>query len=56
MEHEEIDLLTYVFEDDAEAIRSINEYITHAALKALIENGIFPTAKFLEKYSEVGAK
>jgi hypothetical protein len=52
MEHDEIDYLTHIFEDDAEALLSINKYLTHAALKVLIENGIFPTSKFVAKYSE----
>jgi hypothetical protein len=56
MEYDEIDYLTHLFEDDAEALRSIHKYITQAALKILIENGIFPTAQFVAKYSEVGAE
>ena len=56
MEYDEIDILTHAFEDDAETIRSINKYITQAALKVLIENGIFPTSEFLEAYREVGAE
>jgi hypothetical protein len=56
MEREHIDYLNHLSKEDAEEIRSINRYLTQAALKVLIENGIFPTVEFVEKYSEVGAE